>query len=152
LGQARGNSGGIGYFVSGAAPLFEIGDVFDRGRRNVFQRFAREECLMAGDDHIWEREQPGEYIVGNNQARAVFEKDLFLFFVNVEAEITDLSALWASITATVSSSAPRLVLISITPVFIFSNAQASIMCLFSSVSGQCSVMMSDCLSNSSSFT
>ena len=59
----------IGYFISGAASLFEIGDVLDRGRRNVFQRFAREERLMAGNDHIWEREQPRKYIVGNDQAK-----------------------------------------------------------------------------------
>jgi hypothetical protein len=45
--------------------------------------------------------------------------------------------------ATVSSSAPRLVLISMTPFFILAIAASLIMYLFSGESGQCKLMMSD---------
>ena len=76
--------------------IFEFGDVADGRGSDVLQCFAREERLMAGNDDIRKRQQPREHVVGNDQAGAVFEKDLLFFFVNVESEIANLPALQCS--------------------------------------------------------
>lgn len=75
----------ISYFVSGAAPLFGIRDVFDGGRRNIFHSIAGKKRLMAGDDNVWKSEQLREYVVAEDQPGAILEKDLLFLFVNIDS-------------------------------------------------------------------
>src|ERR1700748_1894621 len=46
--------------------VLEFRDVLDRRDSDVQQGFSREESLVAGDDHIWKREQPREHVVAKN--------------------------------------------------------------------------------------
>ena len=71
---------------------FEPRHVINGRCRNVFQGFAREECLMAGDDHVRKSEEPAEHVVADDQTGPVLEKDLFLLFVHVQSQSAKLAA------------------------------------------------------------
>ena len=80
----------------------------------------------------------------NDQTGTIFEKDFFFLFVNVEPEITDLAALQRFDHCDSIEQCAATGVDEHDAVLILSIARAeSIMCLFSGVSGQCSVMMSD---------
>src|SRR5688572_5717626 len=48
---------------------------------------------MAGDDDVWEGQESTERIVTDDRAGTVLEKNLFLFFVDVQTERANLAAL-----------------------------------------------------------
>jgi hypothetical protein len=81
---------------------------------------------VAGDQHVREGQQPGEHVVVDDPVGQVLEEQVGLLLVDVEAEVPILPDLRASITAPVSTRAPRLVLISITPSRIRASCVASI--------------------------
>jgi hypothetical protein len=47
---------------------------------------------VTSDNNVWKHQQPGENVVGNDQTRAIFEKDFLFLFVNIQPQITDLAA------------------------------------------------------------
>jgi hypothetical protein len=49
--------------------LLEAGNVLYSSCSDVFQSLAREESLVARDDHIWKSEQPREHVIAENQPR-----------------------------------------------------------------------------------
>jgi hypothetical protein len=73
--------------------VLEFGDVVDGYGRDVQQGFSREKSLVAGDNHIWKREQPRKHFVAKDQPRTILKKDFFFLFVHVKAEVTDFTAL-----------------------------------------------------------
>ena len=81
-----------GYLIVEYLPLFEAGDIFDGRGRDVFQCFLREERLVACDEDTWKCKQARKHVVGNDWTGAIFEKDLFLFFVNIETELADFAS------------------------------------------------------------
>jgi hypothetical protein len=85
-----------------------------------------EEGLVPGDEHVGEGEQPREDVVVDDPVGQVLEEQVGLLLVDVEAEVADRPVLSASMTAAVSTSAPRLVLMSITPSRMLREASASI--------------------------
>jgi len=72
----------------------ELKDVTDRGLGDVLQRFPSKKSLMAGDHHVWQREQAGKNIIRNDLEREVLEEQFGFLFVNIEPEVTDFPGLY----------------------------------------------------------
>ena len=53
---------------------------------DLLHRFVCEERLVSGDDHVGERQQPGERVVLQDVRGQVFEEELVLLLVHVQAE------------------------------------------------------------------
>lgn len=90
-------------------------DVVQRGRGDGIQRFAGEKRLVRGDDHIGEGQQARQHIVLQRLVGAVLEKQLGLFFIDIQPQVAELAALERLDQRGVSTSAPRPVLISMAP-------------------------------------
>ena len=70
---------------------------------------------MAGDEHVGEGEQAGEHVVLDDLVGQVLEEEIRLLLVDVEGEAADLAGFEAGDDRLGIDSAPRLVLMSITP-------------------------------------
>jgi hypothetical protein len=65
----RGSRSGPSDFVREWAARGEIRDACERRAENCRQGLACEECLVAGQDHVRERDEPLDHVVGNHRAR-----------------------------------------------------------------------------------
>src|SRR5687768_17453147 len=81
--------------VACPSPLLERRDVRQRRLTDRAQRFARKERLVRRDEHVRKRQQSGEYVVLDDLRREIAEEQLFLFLIDVEAEVPDLAGLQA---------------------------------------------------------
>ena len=116
---------GVGEFRT----AFSGGELLDVGKRrvgDVLECLVGQERLVRRDHDIVERHQPCQHIVGQHLVRNVVKEDARLFFVDVQPRRADPCDFSPSISARVSTRPPRLVLISITPSFIWLMAAASI--------------------------
>ena len=75
---------------------------------------------MGGDQDIGKGQQPSEFVVLQHLAGEIFKKDAFLFFVNVEPDPAEVTALQRLDKRLRIDSAPRLTLTMIVPGFITS--------------------------------
>src|SRR5260370_39686552 len=73
----------------------ELKDVTDRGLGDVLQRFPSKKSLMAGDHHVWQREQAGKNIIRNAPEREVLDKQIGLLFLNIWTAATDFPGLYS---------------------------------------------------------
>ena len=105
--------------------LLESRDVAQRHGRDGIERFPGKECLVPGYDDIGERQQAGKYIVLQHLVRKILKKEIGFFFVYIQPQITDLTAFETVNDRSGVNQSARLVLISMTPLFICAMASAS---------------------------
>src|SRR5260370_39507553 len=67
----------------------ELKDVTDRGLGDVLQRFPSKKSLMAGDHHVWQREQAGTNISPKGLEREGAEGQSWVLVVNIEPRAND---------------------------------------------------------------
>ncbi len=64
----------------------EIADVLNGRARDHGHGLFCEECLVAGHERIRKGQEPRDYIIRNDLVGQVFEEELRLLFVDVEAD------------------------------------------------------------------
>ena len=69
----------------------EIAERLQRGAGDGGERFTGEERLMARDQNVWQRQQPGENIVDDQSVRPVLVEELGFILIDIEPEVTDLA-------------------------------------------------------------
>ena len=71
----------------------EFSDAFERGANDCAHRFAGEERLMPGDDHVRERNEPLDNVVGDDFVGKILKEQVDLLLVNVDRKPPEVPAL-----------------------------------------------------------
>jgi hypothetical protein len=123
-------------FVLQGAPAFKCCQIRNGGVANILESSICEVGLVRGHDDVGKCDQALQHIVLDDPLGKIFIEQVGFLFMHVKPEVAICSDFNPSITALASTSAPRLVLMIMTPFFIFATLFASIRWNVCGVSGQ----------------
>lgn len=79
--------------IAALAGLFELRDIRKRRFGNIGERFLREKSLVACDNDVRKREQPGKHVILNHAIRQIFKKHIGFFFINIQSQRANFAGL-----------------------------------------------------------